>query len=83
MAVESVEDRLENVANDAEQVLNSNRDNHLGSADAQDDAGQDAQADDAGDLGTDLGADVNVVGAALFAEGDAVALAAAEAELAG
>lgn len=83
MAVKGVNDKLDNIADHAEQVLDSNRDDHLGSVDAQNDTGEDAQADDAGNLGTDLGTNVNVVGAALLAEGNTVALAGAEAELAG
>ena len=77
-----MENELDNIANSAQEVLNSHRNSGLGRVHAKDDTRKDAQADDATDLGTNLRADVNVVGAALLGERNAVTPAGAEAKIA-
>lgn len=82
MAVKGGDDGLDDAADNAEHVLNGDRDNQLGLVEAEDDRGQDAETVEDLEVGTDLGTDVDKVGAALLAEGDAVALAGAKTELA-
>lgn len=85
VAVEDAEDVGQDVANKAEQRLNSDGDDVLEAVDNEDDAGEDAEANEVVDTGTDLNInlDVNVVGASLGAVRDTVEVALGQTKAAG
>lgn len=74
-----LDETAEQTADEAEQMVDGNRGDHLGGVENKHDVGQDAEAHEALEVGTDAGVDVDVVVAALGAVGDAVKVALGEA----